>query len=255
MKIAWDNRWDTATLTTGSEIATLPGTNVQKPHLSRKWHTAAGVKASNQIADMGAAVSISLGGLFGTNLTAAATVRWRASTLDPNVVNNLLLDTGVVNAGVKAGYGQSIKSWNAVAARYWRVDPDDATVPDNLQIGRIFAGPSWTHQKALTYGWGITPYDPSPVEKSRGGQSYPDALPKYRIGEFALDYLTEAEIYDNLFALARANGVVKDALAIPFESGAYLSEQAIWGLVQPYEPVVHRLTLTYRQKFRIEERL
>lgn len=255
MRLAWDNLWDTAALTTGSEIATLPGTNVQKAHLSRKWHTAAGVKSSHQIADLGSAKSLSLGALFGTNLTAAATVRWRASTLDPTVVANLLLDTGVVNAGVKAGYGQSIKAWNAVAARYWRVDIDDATVPDNLQTGRIFGGPSWTHAKSMLFGWGVTPLDESPVEETEGGQEFPDPKAKRRVLDFALDYLTEAEAYDNPFAMARAAGVVEDVLAIPFENGAYISEQAVWGLCRGPRPLVHRLSQTFALRFTVRERL
>lgn len=479
MKLAWDNKADAATVTAGSEIATLPGTNVQKPHLSRKWHTAAGVKSSNLVFDMLSSVACSMLAVLGANLTPAATHRLRGSDTDAAALANAWVDTGVVAAGVKTGYGAIYKAvqlaylsspgsngnyastpdsaaisivadidlrvkvaandytpaadnaplskwdatgnqrsyflnitaagllqlnwsndgiasivkgstvaigatdaraiwlratldvdngaagndvrfytsddydpltntgtWNqlgatvttagvtsifdsnavllvsglnggtanpfagkvfyaevrngingAIAAsfdprratngaasfvslqgetwtintsgapaaalvvdsshtaRYWRLDLTDNTVPDNLQVGRVFLGPSWTHAKSLLYGWGLTPVDPSPIAKSRGGQSYPDALPKFRIGEFSLDYLTEAEIYDNLFAMARANGVVKDVLAIPFETGAYTSEQAIWGLVQPYEPVVHRLSQTFRQKFRIEERL
>jgi hypothetical protein len=255
MKLAWDNKADSATLTPGSEIATLPGTNTQKPHVSRKWHTAAGVKASHVILDMLASVSCSQLAVVGTNLTAAATYQLRASDLDPTAQADLLYDSGVVAGAVKTGYGAIYKGFNAVAARYWRLNLTDNSLPDNLQVGRVFLGPSWTHAKTLLYGWGITPVDPSPVEKSRGGQSYPDAQPKFRAGEFALDFLTEAEIYDNLFAMARANGVVKDVLAIPFENGAYISEQAIWGLVQPYEPLIHKLSQTFRHKFRIEERL
>lgn len=255
MILAWDNKWDAATLVTGSELASLPGANVQHPHLSRKWYTATGVKASHQIADMGSPVSISLGALLGTNLTAAATVRWRASDLDPNVTANLLFDSGVVNAGVKAGYGASYKTWNAVAARYWRVDPADATVSDNLRIGRIFAGPHWSHAKSLLFGWGMTPLDDSAVEESAGGQAYPDPLPKRRQIDFALDYLTEAEAYDNPFAMARAAGAVKDVLVIPRETGAFISEQSVWGLLKNQRPVVHRLATAFRQQFTVKESL
>jgi hypothetical protein len=47
--------------------------------------------------------------------------------------------------------------------------------------------------------------------------------------DFTLDFLSESEIYDNAFAMARANGRVKDVLAIPFESGAATSPSSRCG--------------------------
>jgi hypothetical protein len=255
MILAWVNRWDSATLTVGSEITTLPGTNVQTPHLSRKWHTLATVKSSHQVGDLGSALSNSLLGVFGSNLTSTATYRVRASNADPAAVGTLLLDTGVLAAGVKTGYGSIYKTFTPTSARYWRVDIADASVPDNLQIGRIFLGPHWSHSQSMLFGWGVTPLDESPVEESYGGQSFPDARPKRRQLDLTLDFLTEAEIYDNAFAMARANGVVNDVLAIPFESGTYLSEQAVWGLCHAHKPLIHRLAQIYRQQFTVRERL
>jgi hypothetical protein len=255
MLLLWDNKADAATVTAGSQIGTLPGANVQQPHLSRQWQTAAGVKSSNLIFDMLASVSCSMLAVLGTNLTPAATMRLRASDLDPTVVANLLLDTGTVAAGVKAGYGAIYKQVALTAARYWRLDLTDNSVPDNLRVGRVVLGPSWTHAKALIYGWGVTPHDPSTVEESYGGQSYPDVRPQKRVLDFALDFLSESEIYDNAFALARAAGVVKDVLAIPRETGAYVSEQAVWGLIQGAKPIVHHASQLFRQQFTVKERL
>lgn len=255
MILAWKNLWDAAALTVGSEIATLPGTNVQQPHLSRKWHTLAGVKSSHQVGDLGASLSCGILVVLGTNLSSAATYRVRASDADPAAVGSLLLDTGTLAAGVKTGYGAIYKTFTITAARYWRVDLADATVPDNLQIGRIFVGPYWNNARTLLFGWSVTPLDDSPVQESYGGQSYPNVQPKRRQIEFTLDYLTESEIFDNAFAMARANGSVKDILAIPLETGAYVSEQAVWGLLTAQRPLVHRLSQTFRQQFTVRERL
>lgn len=255
MRLLWQNLVDGATLTTSSQLATLPGTNVQQPHLSRKWNTAAGVKSAYQVYDLGASRSCAQLAVLGTNLSGAATVQLRASDLDPNALANLLYDSGVVAAGVKAGYGALYKAFNALAARYWRLNLTDNSLPDNLQVGRVVLGPSWTVTDKMLWGWGVTPLDPSTVARSRGGQSYPDPLPQVRVLEFTLDYMSEAQAYDNVFAAARANGVVKDVLAMPFENGAYLSEQTVWGQVRASEPLIHRATRTFRQKFRIEERL
>lgn len=255
MRLAWDNKADGATLTSGSELATLPGSNVQQPHLSRKWHTAAAVKSSFQIFDLGAPVSCDTFAMLGTNLTAAATVRVRASDLDPTVVANLLVDTGVLAAGVKAGYGASYKAFALTAARYWRYDPVDATVPDNLQIGRVFIGPSWTPSVPQSYDWSVTAFDPSIKTRSYGGQMHIDELPQRRVLSFVLDWMDEAEMYGNSFELARANGLVRDVLAIHDINGAYLSEQAVWGLIAQAEPLVRRSLKIFRHKYTIEERL
>jgi hypothetical protein len=254
MRLAWDNKFDAATLTgVGSEIATLPGINVQKVHLSQKWYTQAAINSSFLLFDLGAALTLDTIGVFGTNLTSAATYRLRCSA-NPDGVTAAIYDSGVIAAGVKTGFGQLIQSWAGANARYWRLDLADASL-NQLQIGRVFGGPSWQISSALLWGWGLTVMDDSAVAKSRGGQSFSDSLPKYRALEFTLDYLSEAQIYDNAFALARANGRVKDVLAIPFEAGAYVSEQAVWGLVRVSTPLVHRLTRCFRQQFRIEERL
>jgi hypothetical protein len=146
-------------------------------------------------------------------------------------------------------------SARSILALYWRIDIEDTTLPDNLQIGRVFLGPSWEHDQSLLYGWGVTPLDESQVEESYGGQSFPDARPKRRQLDFTLDHLTEAEIFDNVFAMARASGVVADVLVIPQEDGDYIPEQAVWGLCQAHKPLIHRLSQTYRQQFTVRERL
>lgn len=146
-----------------------------------------------------------------------------------------------------------------ITARYWRLDLTDNTVSSNLQVGRVFLGPSWqptaSAGQGMLWGWAVTPKDPSRIAKSRGGQVFADILPQTRVLDFTLSYLSEAQIYDNAFAMARAQGRVKDVLAIPFEGGSYASQQAVWGLVQASEPVVNETVRVFRQKFQIEERL
>lgn len=252
MLIAWDNKADGATLAAGSELATLPGANVQNAHLSKKWYTAAGVSSSHVQLDMGSTVSCSVLALLGTNLTAAATVRIRASDTDPVAAPSY--DSGAIAAGAKAGYGAVYKAFAAIAARYWRIDIADASLTQ-LRVGRVFLGPSWTPAAGQNFGWGVEPSDDSVVSESYGGQSYADIRPQRRVLEFELDYMSEAEVYGNAFAMARAQGAVKDVLAVPGINGAYLSEQAVWGLVRAWQPVVQRSTRIYRQKFTIKERL
>ncbi len=255
MLIAWDNKADDASLTTDSELASLPAANVQDRHVSRKWHTAATVTAAYLILDLGSSIACALAALLGTNLTTSATIRIRASDADPTVVGTLLYDSGVVAAGAKANYGGVYKSFTSQAARYWRFDISDAGVDDNLQIGRVFLGPKWTPSVGQPLEWFVVTDDPSDIVESYGGQSHADELPKRRVLVFSLDWMNEAEMYGNAFEIQRANGRVRDVLAIPDAAGSYLPEQAVWGLVQRAEPIVHRLSQIYRTKYEIKERL
>ncbi len=255
MLLAWENKADDAGLTASSETSSLPGSNVQQVHLARKWHTAAGVKSAALTFDMLSSVQCELLAVLGTNLTAAATLRLRASDLDPAALANLLLDTGAIAAGVKAGYGAAYKAFAQTVARYWRLDITDNSLPDNLQVGRVFLGPRWQPSVGQLYDWSVTALDPSDTDESYGGQEYDDERPQRRVLRFELSWMNEAEMYGNAFALARRNGRVRDVLAIPDIDGAYLSEQAVWGRCQASEPLVRQSLRIFRQKFTIKERL
>lgn len=255
MLIAWDNKADAASLSASSELAALPGSNVQQAHVAQKWNTAAGVTSAYLTFDMLGSVSCGLLAVLGTNLTAAATRRLRASDADPTAAAGDLYDSGSAAAGVKAGYGDAYLSFTAVAARYWRLDLADASITTGLQVGRVFLGPKWTTSESHEWGWSVTPLDESKVVESYGGQSFADVRPQRRVLRFGLKFMTEAEMYGNAFALARAQGVVRDVLAIPSVTSAYLSEQAVFGLCEASEPLVQERHRNYQQKFTIRQRL
>jgi hypothetical protein len=255
MIIAWDNVADDATLTTDSELATLPASNVQNPHVVKRWHTAAGVKSAYLIFDMATSTACAVAAVLGTNLTATATIQIRASDSDATVTSSLLYDSGSVSAGVVSGYGAIYKSFDSATARYWRIDLADTAVDSNLQVGRVFLGPKWTPTVAQQLPWSVMSLDPSQRTRTKGGQVHVDELPQMRIVQFTLDYMTEAEMFGNAFALARANGLARDVLAVSEPDGSYLSQQAIFGLLQASEPLVNERLSLWRQKFTIEERL
>lgn len=254
MRLAWDNKLDAASVSAGSELATLPASNVQHPHVSRKWATAAGVKASYLVFDMGAPVPVSLLSVVGTNLTPAATVRLRASNADPTAAAGDLYDSGVIASGVKAGYGAIYKAFNEVTARYWRLDLDDAAVQDNLLVGFVFLGPSWDVVGRLLYDWSVTSLDESPQSESTGGQAHFDVRQQRRHLDFVLDFMTEQDAYTKAFVMARANGRVKSLVAVPDINSVYLSEQSVLGTVRASMPIVHRRFDIHLQKFSIKER-
>lgn len=253
MLIAWRNLADEASLSASSELPELPGSNVQQPHVSRKWSTDE-ADSAYLLLDMGEAVSCALLALLGTNLTPAATVRLRGSLTDSSATGSLELDTGTLAAGAKAEYGNVFKSFTSTSARYWRLDVADASL-EALLVGRLFLGPKWEPSVNMQIGWHLASEDPSVNRKSYGGQLYSDVRPQQRVLEFTLDFLEEAEMYTNAMALARAQGITGDVLVIPDISGTYLSEQAVYGPCRAAQPIVERDLGIFRQKYIIEERL
>lgn len=255
MLIAWDNKADAAAVSAGSALSSLPASNVQAQLLATKWGTAAGVKSSYLLFDLGASLEIAVLAVLGSNLTPTATVRLRASNADATAVAGDLKDTGVIAAGVSAGYGAIYNPFDSVNARYWRVDLADAALADNMLVGRVVLAPKWIPTVGMPYGWGVTSVDPSKIASSTGGQRWADQRPQKRVVQFQLDWMNESEMFGNAFAMARAIGIVKDVLVMPFETGARLQEQSVWGACKTSPPLQHRAAKIFTQQFTVEETL
>jgi len=253
MLIAWENFADAGSVSTDSALDTLPVSNLQQQHVSRKWRTD-GAASAYVLVDLGASLDCGVLALLGANLTAAATIRIRGSVTDPTATGSLAYDSGTVAAGAKAGYGGVYKAFTEVASRYWRIDLADASL-DYLEAGRLFLGPAWEPSINMQLGWSVRVDDPSKKTKSSGGQSYADVRPKARVLDFSLEFMGEAEMYGNAFALAVAQGLTGDVLAIPDAEGAYLPEQAVFGQLEQLSALVEPRLALYSQKFTIEERL
>mgnify|MGYP001604259353 CR=1 FL=1 len=255
MLIAWENLADDAMVSATSEQSSAPGANVQNEHASKKWIVVEGVNSASEVFDMLASVACGILAVLASNMTAAATLRLRGSDSDATGVTGEKYDSTLINAGAKAGYGDAYLSFTSATARYWRVDLADASVT-TLQAGRVFIGPKWTPTYDQGYDWSVVSQDASKVTESYGGQSFVDVRPAPRIIQFTLEFMSEAEMYGNAFAMARANGVARDVLAVSDTAAAgYLSEQSVYGLCTASEPLVNYDYGIFRQKFTIKQRL
>lgn len=253
MKLAWVNRFDDAALSPGSEVVSLPATNAQHPHLSRQWHTLAGVDTSHVLADLGAELDVDVLAVLGTNLTPTATMRLRADNSDVTAVTGAEYDSGSISAEVVENYPAFIHSLPAtVDARYWRLDIADAGVPDNLQIGRIFLGPAWTCDRE--YGWGIAWQDGSIVTRARGGQKWVDEGPRARLLQFSVAYHSQEDMIDHAFECARRNGLTKEILAVLDDGDDYTMQKSVFGLMTLVgEPIIQERARVFRARYQIEE--
>jgi len=255
MKIAWVNRFDDGAVTAGSRVSSLPPENLQNPHLAVKWHSEGGVNNTHVVADLGASSTVDCVAAIGANLTASATLRVRASDTDSTGADGAKYDSGALNSVISDSYKNFYHSLSStITARYWRVDFNDSTL-NNIRVGRLFIGPAWTPTKEMLFGWALTWADNSRRTKSRGGQSYIDLGPRFRILDFTLSFMGQSEMYNNAFELARRNGTNEDVLVIPDEDSSFLSEFSVFGLVSGALPLTHANFNVYRQRYRIEERL
>lgn len=258
MMLGWINRADDAVLSPGSEIGSLPAANIKHVHLSKKWHTVAGVKSSYVVLDLGAQYPVDLLAVLGTNLTPTATFRLRGSNSDPTGVTGEIYDSTTIGAGVLTDYPAVYhKLPSQQSARYWRLDITDNSVASNLQIGRVFLGPGWTCSRE--YGWGIAWQDATRVARARGGQRWTDAGPRARMLQFSVNYLSVVDMMTNPFELARRNGLTKDVLAYidDGESGAnYIPQRSVFGAALLVgEPIVQEKPRCFRARYQIEEAL
>lgn len=255
MRLAWLNRVDDASLTADQQIATLPATNVRHPFFSKRWHTPAGVAAAYLVLDLGAALACDVWAVVGTNLTAAATVRLRASDADPNVAGSLLYDSTVLASkftdAYPAAYGVVSPS---TAARYWRFDLADASL-DHLEVGRVWLGPAWTPSQNHLYGWSKTWLDESVITPTRSGQDYADLGGRRRRIDFAIDLSSAAEMSVNAFECSRYAGLTRDVLAILDPDAATIHEDSILGTLERAEPLVQERLRVNRMRFTIKERI
>lgn len=253
MMLAWVNRWDEGAVTSGSQLTDLPDDNTQHPHLTKKWHTAAGVKSSFAVVDLGSAKAAALVAVLGTNFTTAATIRVRADNADPTGAAGGQRDTGTLTG--KFAKGACYELFTPATARYWRVDLADTSLPDNLQVGRIVIAPYWDAKLNLAFGWQVTPVDLSSRLATPGGTVFSQKRSQQRELVFTLAFANESDMYGNGFAAAAAAGQIKDLLCVPQIASAFRWDQAVWGLIEEPVQIIHEAALQYRARYTVSERI
>lgn len=253
--LSWVNSVLGATVTATSEVSTLPLSNLQDDHVAIAYRSADASDLTIDF-DLGSAVTIALVGLFGCNFTSAAT--WRIEISIVSAGGTDAYDSGVVAANVASGYGQTVKVLPApVVGRYVRIILSDSGLASvgYFQIGSAWIGALWQPAKNFSYGQQIGRVDPSVKSKSRGGQLYIDVRDQYRTHQFTMDFLTETEIYDEVFELDRVAGTSSNILWVPDPSGTRQNRQAIFGTLTDLAPAANPFFATFSRQYQIEERL
>lgn len=254
--IGFQNRVDFGlSLTTTSQINTLPVDNLLDQRLVKVWRTQTTTTAA-VILDNGSAKTVQLVGLMNTNATAAATFQFRVSDADPTGASGEIYDSGTIAAGVVDPVYQTFIHVlsSEVMGRYMRLDITDSSL-SFIEGGRLFMGPCWRPGIGLAFGMRRGYADPSRLETSLGGQVYIDRRPKARRFTLTFDFVTEAEMNAGLSEIDRLNSITEDVLFVLDPASSNLGRDSLWGLLSNQSGIAQPHHDTFRQSYTLTERL
>ena len=246
-------------VTASAEVLGLGAGNVagDQGATSTSWQTPAGTTTAWLQVDAGASVEWGGFGLFNTNLTPAATLRWRVGDDDTFAAHTY--DSGTLSSTVAAGYRQSLHIPPvAQTARYLRVDIADAANPEAvLRVAQMFAGP--LRRPLRNFGYETTVQRAATRDEvtTRGGQRFYELRHARRAWSLRLPALDAAEVWSLVMEVQRAAEGGGNLLFIPAPGGTDLPREAVFGPVVDASPVSWPAPTPLRRAWSatIEERL
>lgn len=229
----WENHGLTGTLTASAAAAGLGPEQMQTPHgaTSTAWTTPSGTTTAHVVLDAGGAVEWGAAGLFNTNLTPAATVRWRIGGDSTFAAHDY--DSGTLSGTVAAGYRQSVHVLpSAVTARYMRVDIADASNPEGrIRVAQLYAGRAVRPTRNIGFESAFERLAETPAVVTRGGQQFPIFRFARRGWRVSLPSLAPGDVFPLAEALHIAAQGGGNVLFVPFPAGAYVAREAVFGTV------------------------
>jgi hypothetical protein len=166
--------------------------------------------------------------LFRTNLTAAATLRWR---LGPVGMATTVYDSGTFTAGIVPGYLQSVIVLpDDVSARVAQLDIVDLGNPDGyINIPLIFAGPVWQPVVGVTWDSTIGRTDTTDEVQTRGGEEFPINRFVQRVWSLGLDAIKQNEVWAQVGELSRVAPSGQNVLFVPNMNSPTILCEAVYG--------------------------
>jgi hypothetical protein len=254
---SWVDRLEGATVSTDSELSTLPASNIKDRRVQKVWRTDGDTTAYFGV-DFGSAVSVGVLGIFGATISSTDTVRHRLSAVA--LGNGELLDTTAVASTTDPNYLQQIYILSAeVNARYWRCDivASSRSSEGYFEVGRAWAGPAWTPSINFSLGWSAGWVDTSAVEKSpRSGAVFVDEGVVFRRMGVTFDSLAESDRTQAL-ELDRAAGRRGQILFVPDTSGDPETEAILGRMIDtsPVSQPTEAWPARYSKAYQIEQDL
>ena len=250
--VAYINLADAGMITASSQKLLAPPSLLRDPHVLRRWRGNNGA-SDYFVVDLLGLKSVDTFGVFGLTLSAAGTIRVRASSADSSGAAADVYDSGAVTVDTLYNSFVGLMSSSALA-RYVRVDLSDPGA-DQVEAGRIFVGLREEFAINFKYDWNVQWFDRSTRTKTRGGQTQVFADNCYRVADITFDFLSPDQRYGLIESIDRINGLRTDILMIMEPNAANMAQRSIWGLVQDITPVSQSFFDVFSKQYKIEERL
>lgn len=255
---------DEATVTTDSEHANGPVTNVTKMQPTIPWLTAsAAVTSAYARFDL---VDNTLGwrtvAVLTTNINSTA--RWRV-TADDSTTN-----LGTASANYDSGWmtfwpSNDLDDWNSVSSylhlanveyqRYVQINFDTLTV--QLSVGRIYVSNSWQPTKAPDFGISQGWQDLSSRQETAHGGIIARRIAARKTLDFTLKVQGQGaknEVFNNFYNIMRTRGGTKDVLIIPDTTdNAHKHENIYYGLLSVNNAITIPRYGVYQQRVSLVE--
>jgi hypothetical protein len=206
-------------LAAGNNPGATPASNLALMQPGDMWQSSNLTSLYFEV-DLGSAQAINLVALLFTNLTAAATWQVRGATSQANLTAAPGYNSGAISFRAETASAETrlhgyLFLSTAQNYRYWRVDLTDAANPATfVNAGRLVISSAWQSSRFQRKGEAITVTDTSKITRMTGGQAIPTPYPVLMGRDFTIPYLTEDEMYAQVYELARLRGTSKEALVI-----------------------------------------
>lgn len=246
--IAHENLADDATVLASTQELLLPVSNLQNPHVARKYRSV--LSSATVVFDLGAAISIDTLAIFGLN---AETIRARVSATDSTGATGELYDSASGN--IDADYPSMIYLIGSPVVGRYISFAIATTSAAYIEAGRVFIGTRTQFSINFAYNWQRQYVDRSVRAKTRGGQTQINPDVTYRTVDLTFGFLSESEKNGVLETIDRVNGMSTDVLFIIDPESTNLPRDTIWGLVSNLTPVVQPYFDRFSKQYQIEERL
>jgi hypothetical protein len=245
---------------TGTSTAPVTGLGFDKLNDPQPRHRVRFAAAACVLVwDFLTAQSVDCLALLSTTLPTAATVRIRASTLDPTCVASVLYDSGVQATVTTPIYnGNVVACFAAVSARYWRIDIAGANDP--IDIGLAPLGLLFRPSRNFQYGAQEGVIDLSTRDTNPDtGAAFGVSGPKLRTKIFTIQGLTKSEVRTDLAAVDLSQGASGDVLFVEDPDATFIerARDSIYGSYRQMGPdLATRIgAQVWARSFRLTERL
>ena len=233
-RISYTNLVDAGTVSSSSELSTLPDTNVQDNFVAVPWRTDSQVDDEHVTVDLGSALNVTVCGLFGFNFSSSATITHQAdsaATFDTDA-GSPEYSLALTKVTDQLSYMiPKIVYFLDQTYQYHRISVQDVTNTDGyLELGRWWLGTYWQPTYNFSNGFEVSVRKDDAVSRGVLSGAYGRKMPSYEVMSFGWSPGTnplptaDREKLEDIYRLKGTTDpivIVHDAANYPTKTGLY----------------------------------